>query len=364
MNVALTAPHGPFPAAINRAISLAAGGCRSQAEAAMAATGQAMRNLLDGLGDLATWRLSTLTGDGFPCELTFTTANDALRLTCETGAPRAAGSKRLGEVARLAAMLSSPGVGAGSDPGVDADLALLERLQSWQALGPLEFGAWLGLRVTTAGRVGTKVYAEMPAAAQPAALRDLASCFGVEPGLPGREKSLRMIGFTPGHSRLEYYFAVHGLQSWEIGALMHPLGLHGRRAEVLPVFESVLGRALHHALPSPVFGFSYAVGGDELPVFSFYAFADHLFRSDASARARLLEFLQRHDLQLNGYEAVSEPVRQDATTAHGHGLFGVALAGDLPPVIHVGLRPPLTRAPDAGQGQSDKMQQPGGAGYA
>lgn len=353
MTLRLAQRHTLFPSAIDRAVHLAAGAAPDQADAAMKAVQTAMQALLEQPGDLPAWCLSTLTSDGFPCELTFTTTNDALRLTCETGPPRSGLHGRLKQVKALAARLAagggvsapvtSPVTSPVSGPVADTisgDEPVLRQVKSWQALGALEFGAWLGLRIRPDGRTGAKIYAEIPEAAQPAVLQDMAARFGVAPGLPGRSQSLRMIGFTPGEDTLEYYFAVHELQPWEIGALMHPVGLHARRQEVLPVFESALGRAMHHALPSPVFGFSYALNPSAPPVFSFYAFADHLFRSDAAARTRILDFLQRHELKLEGYEAVSEPLQGEASGAHGHGLFGVALCADLAPVIHVGLRPP------------------------
>src|SRR4051794_31527113 len=88
---ATLAPPGEFPAALEYALAAYPAAVAAQADALVRAL------LPERLADpsAAAWRGSPLTGDGFPVEVAFSTADDRLRLTVEPGAHHLHPDRRL-----------------------------------------------------------------------------------------------------------------------------------------------------------------------------------------------------------------------------------------------------------------------------
>lgn len=284
---------------------------------------------LIGSDDLRDWRLSSLTATGFPAEFTFTSANDGFRCTVEVARHSVPASARL----QLAAEAMTVAGGDVPDP------AIIEQFDQMQAGAQLNFGAWLGLRISDHGVVSSKLYVEVPEA-RPAQFQGWAhSAVGSAPALPGRTKSLRMIGYIPSQGRLETYYSIRDLRPWELAALMQPIGLSHRAHDVRSAFEATLRRPLHQAFPSPIMGFSYASSQWEQPSFSLYGFCEHLFASESATRHRILAHLDRRGQKMAGYDAASRPFANDTGRAKFHGLFGFACDEKSDLIAHIGLTP-------------------------
>ena len=299
-----------------------------------------MQPLLARADHLPTWNLSQLTADGFPFEITFTTANDGLRYTVEIASPGIEAEKRLRQARDILLQLDIRGF----------DEETYSFLQELQAGAPLKFGAWVGARHKPAGR-DFKIYVEVPSVRAGVATAYLNRHLEAPVFIQDRAIELHMIGFYPASGALEFYFSVHGMKPWEIVALMHPVGLASRHEEVFNHFQWAHGRPIYQQLPGPVFGFSYSLTPhhpDHPPVFSLYTFAETLFGSDATARRKLLRYFSKTGANMGCYEAMSAPLvaEESPKNQHFHGLFGVAIGEGIPPVAHIGLRPP----PEAGQG--------------
>ena len=293
-----------------------------------------MSSFLAAPDDLPMWKLSVLTDDGYPFEFTFTTANDGIRYTVEIAPPRNTPAARLDQVE---AMLQQLGVPLGNED-------TLPFLKQVQASGDIEYGAWMGVRHKR-GRTAYKIYAEVPPQGRHLAETFLNQHLTRPVFVKDRPISLRMIGFYPATGEMEFYFHVFDLRPWEIIALMDPVGLGAHHQAVFDLFQKAYGKAMFRRLPAPVFGFSYALHPDvpDYPgTFSLYTFVEAMFGNGAKSRHKLLRFFEDYHLPMYGYAEMSEPTMQQTGEWNHHGLFGVAVAEGMPPVVHVGLRPPET----------------------
>lgn len=280
----------------------------------------------------ARWRLSLLTDGGFPFEMTFSTAGDGPRYTLEVGPGATPPGARLARSLELLA-------GLGCLPADDGTHAQLVR---WQATGRLRFGAWLGARHSAAASA-YKVYAEVPAAAQPDAAAYLCSRLGRPLALPGRRQEVQMAGWYPASGDVELYSRVHQLRPWELAALMSPVGLDALAPAVLAIFEDIYGRPFGQRLPGPLFGYSYglpAPGSAHGPSFSFFGFCEAVAGDDASTRRRLRGHWQRQGACMDYYAEMSGPTAVHPGPWNHHGLLGVTVTAGAGPVTHIGLRPP------------------------
>ena len=117
-----------------RRISVRAGADRSGSQRLAGA----LERLADSTWPEVAWGFSRLTEDGSPVEFTFSSHDEVLRCTIEAGGPELDAHDRLGAACSLLRLLDLP------LPHADA-------LESWRAMQrgmALNWGAWLGLRVS------------------------------------------------------------------------------------------------------------------------------------------------------------------------------------------------------------------------
>jgi hypothetical protein len=167
--------------------------------------------------EASTWpevvdRWSGLTPSGAPIELTLAPAGLPIRWAVEVAGPELAEARRLDRAAGLLAAQ-----GAAVDP------RLLDALRATQAPAHLRFGAWLAGR-EGGGRGGlSKLYAELPAGADIAAL-----------GLPGEMvtccrrlpvgTAALMLGVEPARGRHELYLRPPAGDVLDLLAFLHVTG--------------------------------------------------------------------------------------------------------------------------------------------
>ena len=317
--------------ALDRTLQLAA----QDSPQAAARAAIALRHLLQGIIDSAwsevAWQFSPLTGDGFPVEFAFTTADAAIRYTTEIAGPETAPSVRLPLAQQLLAQL---GV-------LPLPTELCDRVARLQATGPLQYGAWVsGRHNATSDRY--KLYLEMPTELTAKTLNQIAPDWAGSSCLPHRSVSLRMIGYDLSAARIERYYHVEGLAFWEIDRLLYQLGLSNPAAVWQNLFCQMSHLSLSSALPGNHIGFSLSLSDQGVPTVSLFTFARSVFGCDLRARQQLLRLAAQHGWNLSLYERLSEPLIAQTGADTAHGMVTVVIAPI--PVLGIGLRPPQALA--------------------
>jgi len=289
----------------------------------------------------AAWHFSTLTGDGFPIELAFTTADTHLRYTVDPAVPGLPASQRLENAARLLVLLDQP-----VEAGWLEELSVLHRTSP---PGEVRYGAWIGARHSMADASDQfKLYAEVPASSESLVQERLAARIKVQPRLPDHKMQLRMLGVESGTGRVELYYRVNNLLSVLLSHLLRPAGLHLRTTELLEFVERVYGYSLHGPdarIPGGSVGFSYAVSpGSSQVAFTLFIFARLLWGGDAHIRKRFCQLLDANALDPSPYWSVTAGLANTDVYQTYHGLVGFAVLPDRPIALSLGVRPPPVSA--------------------
>lgn len=287
---------------------------RDAAEAALRALGGAA------LDDPGLWAASGLTGDGFPFELSFTTADDDLRWTFDPAALRPLPGRRRAVLAALRR------AGWRCEPG-------LWRLAQ-RGAGAASFGAWAGGRHGRAGTTALKLYLDWRDG--PAARAAVA-----EMGLPRPAHlpalSVPMLGLGPGPDRREVYYRAEPPPE-ALANLLAPAGLEARAGELRGLIEESWGHRLRDRFPGGRIGISYARGAEGAVSVTLFLFARSLWGGDARIRERMLRLLDGAGRATRPYAVATRALvlRDRAETRHG--IVALTPAGGQV-VWGVGLRP-------------------------
>jgi hypothetical protein len=296
---------------------------------AMAALNVLLEGIYSSPWQEVAWVFSRLTGDGFPIEFTFSSADEEIRYAIEVAGPEMNEAQRLSHAERLLQRL-----------GVSLPKQVSTLLHRVQEDGSLLYGAWIGGRHNQDGD-RYKLYVEVPTAGSEEGKRLIHTLLGEDPLLPNRVVQLRMIGYDLNSSRTELYFRTKGLETWEIGLLLRRVGLFSRELDLIDLLEEANGRPVQPTLLGASYGFSFSIPPDgEPPIFSLFTAARTIFGGDGRIRRRLLALGKQRNWQFRNYAQMSEPLsdRSDWRTNHGMVSFVVPPQGPL--VLHIGLRPP------------------------
>ena len=264
------------------------------------------------------WGRSRLTGDGFPFELSFCTADHRLRFTAEPGAPDLAPAHRLDAAVNLLQRL---------DACVAPDI--VDACRALQRDAPLTYGAWIGCRVSGDGHA-LKLYVEVP---EPA--RDVR--VPVPPlVLPDRSVVMRMIACSNG--AFESYARVPSLEPRHVPAILAPAGVAHRAGELLELLSSAYGYSIRGRVPGPSVGVSYVSTGSDISRVTLYLFARSLWGSDARIRRQFVRLASAHGWDPQTYLQVTAPMAARDSWQTYHGLVGITLDGAAMSVA-IGVRP-------------------------
>jgi hypothetical protein len=328
--VAAEIPH--WHPAMARAFGLLA----ERAPIAAARAGAALASLLGWTRHSAwpnvVWDFSELTGDGFPVEFAFSSADSALRYTAEVAGPEVDDRARL-PIALQWLDQREPG----ALPAATAEL--FGRLQS---AGALRYGAWISGRHDDR-RDRHKLYLEVPDPLSEAA-RDLTrNLLGAEALLERRASQLRMVGYDPAVDRIELYFRADGLELWEAARALHRVGLADGEKDLWALIAEACDRPLRNRLPGGRAGFSLSFDAGRQPAsFTIFHHAVEVFGGDGSIRARVLALAKSRGWNFDLYEALSAPLMDRATNQTDHTMVGFTIARQSVPALQIGLRPPET----------------------
>lgn len=234
---------------------------------------------------VATW--SRLTPSGFPVELTIGPTRSPLRWTAEVAGPEVSECERLPLVAMLLA-----------DNGQPMQHALLEALIATQEGADLRWGAWIGGREEpdSAGRL--KLYAELPAGVELAALLVPEPVREVLNRLPSGAEP-RMLGVEPDRKRTEIYLGLPAIDALDLLPFLYVTG----HASALGALERGLPDGLRR-LTGRRLGLSVAFGTDNALELALFTSARTLF---AVEPAQLVQ-LAPHFARLNSNRGRPGPV--------------------------------------------------------
>ena len=280
------------------------------------------------------WQFSRLTGDGFPFELAFTTADAHLRYTADPGGPDVAVMERLPYAVGLLSELGQPPI----DPQI---LTYLVTIQ--QAGAALDYGAWIGGRHTidrtNADRF--KLYAEAPPGDLQAHLPFLKAYLNLPERLFTRPVQWRMLAIEPATGRLEFYFRYQSLAPGTLPLLLQPAGLHTRSEELLDFLQQAYAHPLSERVPGGSVGFSYAlIPGHQAITFSLFLFTRLLWGGDARIRSHFFERLQAAGRDASAYWQITSPLAERDVYQTYHGLLGVGVSAESPIQLSLSVRPP------------------------
>lgn len=266
------------------------------------------------------WRGSRLTGDGFPFEIAFSTADDRLRFTLEPGPAGLAPRHRLDLAVAAMRRLSTVPV----PDGVVRDLAAI------QSGAPLRFGTWLGSRVGPTD-AAFKLYVEVPPSRPTTAF--------VEPvALGDRTVERRMVAYVPKTRSFEWYSRVPSLEPRHMRTVLAPAQKEDEASRLLEVVEAAYGHRIRGRLPGPSVGVSYVDGGGAMTV-TLHFYARALWGSDARIRQGFARIGREVGWDPEPYLEVSAPMatREDWRTYHA--AMSISLDPANAMSYAIGLRP-------------------------
>lgn len=311
--------------------------CKTAQPEPTAHAAQALRVLLQNIYDepdaTIAWKTSSLTGDGFPVEFAFTTADNSLRYTCEVSTPLTTPKERLAIALRRLKTLGSAAPPAPL-------LAKLQQIQeSGTSLLSLQYGTWVSGRHSLAGD-SYKLYVEVPDGALKTAAQPLNRLRIPQPELANRTVQLRMLGYNLATRQLEPYFKVQRLEAYHLPRLMAPCGLSDHAHTLHRYLEQQYGYALPDKLPGDSVGFSYSLSPVGVPeTFTLFFSARAFWGGDASIRRRFCQSATAQGWDASLYTDMTSPLKTCHTWATHHGLLGYSVlpCGSILPGI--GVRP-------------------------
>ena len=274
--------------------------------------------------------ISQLTGDKFPLEFSFSSADSAIRYTTEVAGPELAETERLDCAEQQLVRLG----------GHHLSVSVSKSLHKIQQSGPLVYGAWLSAR-HSAGKNSYKIYAEVPEIQSAEVDAFVRVLLGNMPILSSRRLELRMIGYEPDTSGTELYFRADDLQPREVHMLLQRFDVAAREDELFSLIECAYGRSVRNVLPATRMGFSVSLPMRGKPViFSLFTFARSIFGCDRNIRCGMLALAERQGWNLHSYEKLSAPVANRTGWSTQLGMIAFVVPPEGPLIVHIGLRPP------------------------
>lgn len=323
---------GIFPEEIERCLTISAEFFPNEQTSLTKNLMSLMQPFLATPSNLSAWHLSRLTSNGYPLEFAFTSTNDGIRYTLEISPPKSDIPKRL---TQLRSLLQSLQV-------ITLDEAIYSQLATWQQMGTLKFGAWLGVRHIR-GKVQYKIYVELPVESS-----ELVSAymdqFLTTPLLFNRPKIIpKMVGIYPATGELEFYFDVNQLRPSGLCDLLTPIRFEKHDRDLFNHLQWVYGKMITNQFPGPNIGFSYAINPSALSsitAFSLYCFCRSLFGpSGRNTRYNLLRYYSALKIDMSYYAEMSAAEKYQLQDKNYHGLFGLSVANGREPISYVGWTP-------------------------
>lgn len=284
--------------------------------------------LADRTGDGGLTRGGHLMSEGYPVELTFTSAAPAtVRYTADVVPPAHPPDRRL---VRILGLLYGLGVAIPPSP-------VLELLAGAQGGPTLRFGAWVGGRHDAEGD-RYKLYVEVPRDRADAVARGIARRLGRTRRLLDTSP-LRFVGLDLQTGTVELYHRIGPSDRRDIESVLAAEGLGHRTDDLLDTVAAATGWPVVDRLPLANLGASVAVGPRGTTV-ALFAHTVSVLGRDLACRARLLRLADRRGLDLGRYADVSAGLVDAPQARRHHSILTLAVAEHGPVHLGIGLRPP------------------------
>jgi hypothetical protein len=320
-------------AAVDRAIDLAARRSSRAAADARAALDAALAGVHESIWPEVAWRFSRITGDGFPVELTFSSADDGIRYTTEIGGPEMATSARAAAARRWAGQKAVGAALVAARPGTKGPGDEGTRGRGDDADVPLRWGAWVG-GFHDGALNRRKIYLEATTIRR-AATRAASTMHGSWPWLPAGA-SLRFVGMTRDSDDREYYFRRDNLTIAEAGRVMCGADLRECASPLFDAIADTLPWPTRDRLLRADAGFSVVPGS----AISLFTYARRVWGSDSSIRRNVLRLAESRAWDVDLYEQVTRPLQHaDGYLTH-HGIFAWIATPGRPIELRISVRPP------------------------
>lgn len=260
---------------------------------------------------------STLTGDGLPLELAFSTAVADVRYTLDFVHVEA--TARLAYLNKLLSVRSRRVI-----PPKNYSIP------DQATTSNLKYGAWLGCRHSSTG-TRHKLYIE--------------ACPQMNVTRSSQHDHIRqygklcMLGLQPYSGSVEYYYRCPHLEGWQVDRICRDLG--GPRVDVGFINEKIseaYGRKIIGQYPSQNTGISLAFCGDDCVGISLFFFARTILGGDLRARTKILSLADKYAWDLACYEAMTRPLTERHSINTYHGLVSFCFSDDSYN-LGVGVRP-------------------------
>jgi hypothetical protein len=275
------------------------------------------------------WTACRLTGDGFPVEFTFTTADNRLRYTVEPGRLSLAPQGRLETAIQVINQLSSCAL-----PDYVADA--LREVQNGAAL---HYGAWLGCRYAPDASE-YKIYVEAPGVVGDQANGALDPFSQLQIRLSNRIPTRRMIAYSPMSQRWEVYARIPAMAAHHMRGVLAPVGLESMADDLLQYITNAYGYALRERLPGQSVGVSYTMRAAEAPQsVTLFFFARVLWGGDARIRRRFGDLSAQLCWDDSRYQQVTAPLASRDMWQTYHGILGITLTRNRHVSLSIGVRP-------------------------
>jgi hypothetical protein len=264
------------------------------------------------------WTGSRLTGDGFPLEISFSTADPRLRFTVEPGGRGLPMRERLEFAASVVETVG----------GIGVPEATLSGLRAMQADTPLAYGAWVGCRTASSG-TDCKLYVEVPRGA-PMRVRSLV--------LDERDVVPRMLAYSPSGNSFEAYCRVPSLEPRHLPAVLEGIDGEARARWLLEFIEDAYGHRVRERLPGPSVGVSFLRHAQEKRV-TLHFYARALWGSDSGIRRGFSRIARAIGWDDEAYLRVTAPLAERDEWRTYHGLFGITIDAAHCMFLSIGVRP-------------------------
>lgn len=286
---------------------------------------QILQGILESKWPAVSWEFSCLTGNGFPVEFSFSTNDNALRFVSEINGPECSYADRVYYVQHLLESCNVPVLPSN----------LLHEIVGLQSNSHLDYGVWMGCRLTQEGRK-YKLYFEMPPGSKEVTERYL----GEKPLLADRTERLRMLGYDPVSGRTELYFRANDLELRHLKELLLYVNLENQFEPLVELIQGMTNRWRGEVLPSNPVGFSISISPTGAPpIFGIFLFARSLCCSDKAIRQKVMKLSEHRGWEMDLYNAFTRPIADRTSFLTAHGMFSFIAAAGVEPFMHVGVSP-------------------------
>ena len=256
---------------------------------------------------------SSLTGSGYPLEMSFTTLSDKPRYTIDPFAHIFPAEERLLATVDLIKR----------DFLIDFDKSQLKWFKEVQAMRP-EYGAWLGVREMSDG-IYPKLYIEVDDNSEAKHWPELID-------LQQQDRCLTMVGYTPSRgnnkkAECELYYRSRNIKPSSLYSLLSIINANQHASVMKTALENVYGRKLEGRLPGGTAGFSYAIDSeDQIKTLTLFIFCRSFFGRDRRTRHAFGALLESQGISSEHYLRLTKASVDNLSANTQHGLFAITVS--------------------------------------